>query len=189
MTSSPVTRVFARVVGLLDRAGFPVAVMGGFAVRFWAIPRATYDVDFAVAADGDELLRLVKTFDGEGFVVDRQFLGGFTDNLEGLRKINVGCFEAGTVWRIDVFLATTPFVRSAFDRRVPAEIDGMKCAVVTVEDLLLFKLLANRNKDRADVEDLLLVCGSLDTAYLRSWAERLVIGDRLDRALRDGGRS
>lgn len=163
--------------------------MGGLAVRHWAIPRPTYDVDFAVALDGEALLALLRRLDQEGFVVDRQFTSGFTDTLSGMRKVNVGCFEGGTTWRIDIFLATTPFVRSAFERRVGTTIEGMTLHVVTAEDLLLFKLLADRNKDRMDVEDMLLVCGPLDLGYLRQWAAHLDVSDRLDRALRESGRS
>ena len=189
MTDHPILRVLARVLDVLARAGVECAVMGGFAVRHWAIPRPTYDVDFAVSLEGDALVHLLRTLEKEGFVVDRQFTSGFTDALSGMRKVNIGCFESGTVWRIDIFLATTPFARSAFDRRVPTEFEGMKLSVVTAEDLLLFKLLADRHKDRMDVEDMLLVCGQLDTAYLRKWAEHLGISDRLERALRESGRA
>jgi hypothetical protein len=189
VTDHPIFRVLAHVLDVLRRAGVECAVMGGFAVRHWAIPRPTYDVDFAVALEGEALTKLLQTLDREGFIVDRHFTTGFTDKLAGMRKVNVGCFESGTIWRIDIFLATTPFVRSAFDRRVPTEIDGMHLSVVSAEDLLLFKLLADRNKDRMDIEDMLAVCGALDTAYLRKWADHLAISDRLERVLRESGRA
>jgi hypothetical protein len=146
-------------------------------------------VDFAVALEGQALIALLRTFEAEGFVVDRHFAAGFTDTLSGMRKVNVGCFESGTTWRVDIFLATTPFVRSAFERRVAIEFEGLHMSIVTAEDLLLFKLLADRNKDRMDVEDMLLVCGALDSAYLRKWAMHLGIEERLERALRESGRA
>ena len=59
---------------------------------------------------------------------------------------------------------------------------------MSAEDLLLHKLLADRPRDRSDVADLLLVCGQLDHAYLRSWAGRLGIQARLDKTLREAGR-
>jgi hypothetical protein len=54
-------------------------------------------------------------------------------------------------------------------------------AVISPEDLILMKLLANRPRDRADVADLLLVVGEVDGAYLGSWAARLGV----ERELRD----
>ncbi len=162
--------------------------MIGFAVRHWALPRPTYDVDFAVAVHDEELLRLLRAFDEAGFSVARPFLTGFADTLAGLRKVAVACFDSGSVWDVDIFLATTPLVRSAFDRRVPTEVEGRRLSAVSVEDLLLFKLLADRTKDRADIEDLLLVCGALDLAYLRKWSAHLGISERLDRVLRESNR-
>jgi len=184
-----VFRVLHRTLDVFETAGVPCAVMGGFAVRHWALPRPTYDVDFAVAVDGDALIALLRAFAAAGYTVDPQFRAGFTDTLGGMRKVAVAAFDAGSSWTVDLFLATHPLVRSAFDRRVPAQVEGRSLPVISVADLLLFKLLPDRTKDRLDVEDVLLVCGPVDLAYLSSWADRLGIRDRLDRALRDAGRA
>jgi hypothetical protein len=189
VTDHPVFRVLHKTLDVFERARVECAAMGGMAVRHWALPRPTYDVDFAVAVEGEPLEGLLRAFEAAGFTVDRQFLEGFTDTLAGMRKVAVACFDSGAVWTVDIFLATTPFVRSAFDRRVDTELEGRGLAVVSVEDLLLFKLLANRPKDRVDVEDTLLVCGPLDLAYLRHWARHLGITSRLDETLRESGRS
>lgn len=182
-TSHPLLRVLGRTIDVLDRAGVEYAVMGGFALRWWALPRPTYDVDFAVALDDDALADLLRAFEAAGFTVDPPFLSGHVDRIRDLQKIAVALFEEGSVWPVDIFLARTPFVRSAFDRRVPADLEGRRIAVVSAEDLLLFKLLADRPKDRAEVEDLLLVCGRLDREHLEPWARRLGVADRLAKAL------
>jgi|LakMenEpi03Aug12_release.lakeMendotaPanAssembly.Ray.scaffolds.fasta_scaffold48099_6 hypothetical protein len=49
--------------------------------------------------------------------------------------------------------------------------------------LVLFKLLANRPRDLADVADILFVQGELDRRYMQQWVEVLSISDRLDKAL------
>ena len=189
MTDHPVFRVLHRTLDVFDQAGVDCAVMGGFAVRHWALPRPTYDVDFTVAVEGDQLVGLLRRFERAGFTVDPAFLAGFTDELAGMRKVAAGYVDSGSVWGVDLFLATTPFVRSAFERRVPAVVEGRQLAVISVEDLLLFKLLAHRNKDRLDIEDLLLICGPLDLPYLREWAAHLGVGERLEHVLRESGRA
>jgi hypothetical protein len=146
-------------------------------------------VDFAVAVEGDELRRLLRSFDEAGFRVAEPFLSGITDALAGMRRVAIGCFDAGSVWNVDIVLATTAFVRSAFERRVPSEVEARRLSVVSVEDLLLIELLANRAKDRADIEDLLLVCGPLDLDYLREWARHLAIPERLETVLREAERA
>jgi len=40
-----------------------------------------------------------------------------------------------------------------------------------------------------DAEDPLIVCGPLDLDYLREWSGRLGITDRLERVLRESGRT
>lgn len=188
MTDHPVFRVLHRTLDVFERAGVDCAVMGGFAIRHWALPRPTYDVDFAVAVEGEELVRLLYSFDEAGFSVATQFLSGYADSLAGMRKLAIGCFDSGSVWNVDIFLATTPFVRSAFDRRVSTEVEGRIMSIVSVEDLLLFKLLAYRMKDQVDIEDLLLVCGVLDLPYLREWAGHLDVSARLEKTLQESGR-
>ena len=69
-------RPVVRSVVLLGQAGVHCTVMDGFAVRHWAIPPPTYDVDFAVALEGEALLDLLRTFEREGFVVDPHFASG-----------------------------------------------------------------------------------------------------------------
>ena len=47
------------------------------------------------------------------------------------------------------------------------------------EDIILLKLIAYRRKDQADVEEIFAVCKDLDFSYLREWAAKLSLEDRL----------
>jgi hypothetical protein len=49
------------------------------------------------------------------------------------------------------------------------------------------QLLADRPKDRLDVQNVLTVQGLPEPEYLREWAGRLGIADRLERAIADAG--
>ena len=40
---------------LFDRLRVPYAIMGGWAVRMYGLPRPTYDVDFTVAIERERL--------------------------------------------------------------------------------------------------------------------------------------
>ncbi len=64
---------------------------------------------------------------------------------------------------------------------------GFTADVVTPEDLLVYKLIAWRHKDRAGIDRLLAVQQSLDWTYVREWARRFGIEARLDAALREAG--
>jgi hypothetical protein len=115
--------------------------------------------------------------------VDEPHLRGFVDRLQGLSKIAMSV-PTGDRWvPVDVFLSGSEYQRTAFARRRRHETDLGPLWLISVEDLLLHKLIADRPRDRADVADLLLVAGSLDETYLRRWAERLGVLERLEKAL------
>ena len=54
------------------------------------------------------------------------------------------------------------------------ELFGIEVAIAAPEDLILYKLIACRPKDEADIEGIVQRRGDkLDIAYLRKWAEWL----------------
>lgn len=50
-------------------------------------------------------------------------------------------------------------------------------------DLIVLKILANRDRDRGDVQDFLFMQGELDRSYMRHWARKLGVLPTLDQAL------
>ena len=186
-----VDEVFVRTVDFLEREGVPYVLMGGVAVNVWGIPRFTADVDFEVKIPRDEIPRILRAADEDGFVVDPAQAAGFVESLSaGMPVLKLVYWHGEKPIRIDLLLSETQFLNEVFSRRVLAEYEGRRCYAATGADMLLFKLLAWRLKDRADIENLLTVQGVPEEPYLRSWAARLGVTDRLERALaehRSGG--
>lgn len=69
--------------------------------------------------------------------------------------------------------------------RVPGIAQELR--VISAADLILFKLLADRPKDRLDVQNVLTVQGIPDPDYLATWAKRIGLDERLHRALVEAG--
>jgi hypothetical protein len=159
-------------------------LLDGMAMRSLAIPRPTFDLDLRVATAESEAKAFAQQAAKEGFSVEEPHLRGFVDHLKGLAKIAMSV-PAGDRWvPVDVFLSGSEYQRAAFSRRRRLDTDLGPLWLVSPEDLFLHKLIANRPRDRADVADLLLVTGPMDETYLRRWAERLGISDRLEEARR-----
>lgn len=159
-------------------------LMGGMAIRTLAIPRPTFDVDLQIATDEAGAKAFAELAAQEGYSVDEPHLRGFVDHLQGFAKIAISV-PAGDRWvPVDIFLCGSEYQRTAFPRRRRHETDLGPLWLISAEDLLLHKLAANRPRDRADIADLLLVTGPLEETYLRKWAERLGILDRLEEARR-----
>ncbi len=183
---NPVLKTFHWILDMLEGAGVPYMVMGGWAVQAWGRPRPTYDVDFTLSLSEPELDGLLRLLDENGAVVDRVFLRGFRDTVSGFAKVHLSRFEFPDPIRVDLFLARTEYQQTAFSRRREVAMFGRKVWVMSVEDLVLHKLIAGRHKDLAAVEEILELNrgpGSLDGAYLRHWAARLSVSEELSKFL------
>lgn len=88
--------------------------------------------------------------------------------------------------RVDIFLVTTEYQRAAFSRRRKAKLLGKDVWAISPEGLILHTLIAGRERDLADVAEILAITRDLDLAYLRRWASVLgvasILDDRLGRA-------
>ncbi|HXX93019.1 MAG TPA: hypothetical protein VEN81_05260 [Planctomycetota bacterium] len=187
MTELPIQGILLRVLSTLEAVPIPYMIMGGFAVRAIGIPRPTYDADLTIEASDETLTRLFKALEKDGFMVPDEFRKGFRDSILDMAKVKVQKFEEQHVWDVDLFLVTTPYQRAAFARRQKVLFLGAGRWMITPEDLVLHKLLANRRKDLLDVEEVLRIQVSLDRDYLRDWAANLKITARLEDMLREAG--
>jgi hypothetical protein len=189
MIRTAVVEALREVLRFLDERGIDSMLLGGLAIRVLAIPRPTFDVDLMVAIEDEESSDLAEAADRAGLLVGEEHRRGFVDRLQGLAKIGFSVPVGERLIPVDLFLAATEYQRAALSRRTRHETDLGPMWVASPEDVLLHKLLADRPRDRADVVDLLLVVAMIDMAYLRIWAPRLGVTDRLAAALRDAGRA
>ena len=168
---------------LFDRLNVPYAVMGGWAVRLYALPRPTYDIDFTVVIERDRLPELYAAASEAGFSVPEQFATGWIDSVAGMPLVKFRLFIEGRSIDIDVFLAESDYQQSMMSRRQCHAVAGREAWFVSPEDLVLLKLMAARKRDLADVEDILLGQPEVDETYMRQWAESLGISRQLEQAL------
>jgi hypothetical protein len=172
-----------RIVGALERVRMPYAFIGGVALNTWGVPRATFDLDLTLSVptgrDGELLGELRRI----GVVVEEAFEGGFRDRVQGMEKLHVHLPAGASLMAIDLFEATTPFLESVLERRIEIDLGRGRLWVCSAADLILLKPLADRRKDRVDVENVLLVQGVPEPEYLRRWAAALGLEQRLTRAL------
>ena len=84
---------------------------------------------------------------------------------------------------------TTEYQKAAFSRRRSAKLLGRDVWTIGPEDLILHKLVAGRERDLADVAEILALTRDLDMAHLRRWAGTLVVTGLLEDRLRRSGLS
>jgi hypothetical protein len=88
---------------------------------------------------------------------------------------------------VDIFLVTTEYQRAAFSRRRKAKLLGKDVWAISPEGLIFHKLIAGRERDLADVAEILAITRDLDLAYLRRWAPVLGVASILDGRLGRAG--
>jgi hypothetical protein len=179
VTELPVQRLLLEAVSILERLKIPYMIMGGFAVRVWAVPRPTYDADLAVAVDENGMLEMLDALERGGFDVPAEHRKGFRDVVAGMQKVKATRFESGAVWDVDLFVVRPGLLESALRRRRSCSLENRAVWVMAPEDVILLKLVAWRRKDQLDVEEIVKVTADLDRPYLREWAVRLNVESRL----------
>ncbi|NDD31620.1 MAG: hypothetical protein EB084_25500 [Proteobacteria bacterium] len=152
-----------RMQGSLARAGIDAVVVGAVALAVWGEARYTLDVDFKISAERDDLHRLLA-----GLPPDCTPLGPADEMIERAGLLFVR--DADGV-RLDLLLCETSFDDEVLRRAVTVELgQGVSARVCTAEDLLIYKLIATREKDLIDATSLIRRQGAtLDLAYVRRW--------------------
>jgi hypothetical protein len=153
----------------------PMAVMGGIALSAWEYVRSTKDVDILIHLGVVDLEKLLAILHQAGFRPLRQ---PPVLTVGSMRFMQLGYEPPGTFLelQVDLLFADSEYQRAALARRVPLRLEGLEqeLFILSCEDLILFKLLAGRLRDRADVMELLrLNRPALDLVYLVGWAEWL----------------
>jgi hypothetical protein len=165
-------------VAILEGVGVAWAVMGGCARNAYAEPRATKDVDFVAAVDPASFAALERALERAGF------RRASAVSEPGEIVPDLALYRDGSGRRIDILFAHTAFERSALERRRPLASSGQRAThVVSPEDLIVYKLIADRPQDRADiaavVEAQRLRGTAIDWMYIEHWCRAWDVLERL----------
>ena len=173
MNHEELNEPFRDFIGIFERLRISYALIGGLAVGVHGIPRPTHDLDFTIAIERERLPAFFEAVVELGYDVPHEFTTGWVDQVAGMPLVKARQWVAGKTIDVDVFLAESRFQKSLLQRRGRAEVEGISAWIASPEDLILLKLLANRPRDIGDIQDILMVQGQLDDAYLNQWGDEL----------------
>ena len=149
---------------VLDRLGARWALVGALAAdRYRTTPRFTTDADVLVEPHPG----LADAFRAAGYEVTERGDPGASADLLQVR---------GKGDRIDVLVARVGYQQEALRRAVDR--------VITVEDVIVHKLIAWRPRDRDDIASILDAGLELDEGYIAAWASDWDVADRWEQARR-----
>lgn len=175
MASEAVRSVLNVVWNSIEPLGHPCALIGGLALAVWSHPRFTRDVDLLLGVDRaniDSLIDQLKSKECRPKTIPPLHVVGDHSFVQFLYTPPEEFYEV----QFDLLLAETPLQKSALNRCVQRDLEGVDrpIYVLNCDDLILFKLLAGRMIDRADAAMLLRENReSLDLDYLAKWIKDL----------------
>jgi hypothetical protein len=179
-----------RVVEALDAAGVPYMLTGSLAAAFYAVPRATQDIDLVIETEERQVGELVQSLLSAGWYVDRDAA------LEALRlRGQFNAIEPETGWKADFIVRKErPYSREEFRRRRRISLLGLELSIASLEDIVIAKLewgqLGDSALQRRDVVQLIeRTWPELDQGYLERWIGELNLESEWRVAVSRAGRS
>lgn len=143
-----------------ERQKWQFCIIGGLALQFWGEQRLTRDVDLTVLTG----------FGNEEFYIDKilsKFKGRIDDAKDFALKNRVLLLENENGVGIDVSLGAFPFEESMIERaKYQPYFKGICLRICTPEDLIVMKSFADRKRDWADIESVLIKQQNLDWNYI-----------------------
>lgn len=180
--------VLSLVTSELEKLKISYVLVGSFASSLHGLYRATADIDILADINAEQVGPLHEALK-DTFYVDELAMRNAVARGQSFNAIH---FDS--VFKIDFFVASNDeFALAQLNRRqlrklAPDQRDQIY--VATAEDTVLAKLRwfragneASRNQWNDVLGIIAVVRNELDRTYLRSWAERLGIGDLLERVL------
>jgi hypothetical protein len=165
-----------RVVLFLERESIPFVVVGGLANAVWGEPRATRDIDLKVYM-GE------RSFGEFADLVAAEFAP--SEPIPGTPDLIVSIVVLPEIV-VDFLIAIPGYEEVVLARAQVRAFAGMQLPFCSPEDFVVYKVIADRPKDWADVEGVLIEQGGrLDQGYIHEWivqfAEVLERPDWLER--------
>jgi predicted nucleotidyltransferase len=163
-------KIFKDVIKKLNANNTPYMVSGSVAMNYYSIPRMTRDIDIVIEINDIE--SFYSTFKKEYYInkdtVHEAVKDRFMFNIIHLKE----------VIKIDFIIKKEDEYRNAeFKRRRKIKIDGLEVFIVSIEDLIISKLLWSK-ESRSDTQknDIMnLLKEKIDLQYLTKWLKRLNI--------------
>lgn len=170
--NSPAASLLSDLADVLGHVGLRWYVFGAQAVLLYGRPRLTEDVDVTVFLGETPHNRLIAELVAVGFTLDPVADEQFIRTTRVLPFVHHSSGMAA-----DIVLGGPGLEELFVERAEPRSLGGVTVPVICVEHLLVTKVLAGRDKDRADAREILAGNSEkIDLDEVRALLDQLEVG-------------
>jgi hypothetical protein len=149
----------------LDRARVPYMIFGGQAVLLYGEPRLTRDIDVTLGVEPSQPGPVLAMIGELGLRI-------LVDNVEDfLMQTFVLPAQHPSGVRIDFVFSLSQYEQQAIARARIVPLDGVNVRFVSLEDLLVQKIVAGRPRDLDDARNVILKNPGFDRTYVEKWLQ------------------
>jgi len=173
------------IASRLDSVGIHYMMTGSMAMAIYSVPRMTRDIDLVVEVEPIDVDKIVSLFSGDCYI-DRDSVRQAVDARSTFNIIH----NEWVVKADFIIKKNEEYHREEFARRQEVVIEDMTIFVVSVEDLILSKLVWGKQSQSElqlrDVRQMISTVSELDWKYMKKWAIVLGIDVLLEKARKNG---
>ena len=177
-------KVLKIVIERLNEGAIPYMISGSVAMNYFAQPRMTRDIDIVIEISKNDVERIYKLFERD-FYIDLDAVRNAV-----LKKEMFNIIHLTEVIKIDFIISKGhEFDKTTFLRRKRIKIDDTEMFLISVEDLILSKLLwAKDSYSEIQIKDVRnLLQQKPDMKYIEQWIKRLGIEELWQELLSESG--
>ncbi len=178
--NSVLYQALRRILSVLESLKVPYALIGGLALAFHDVVRATKDLDLLILLSPVEMERLAGQLRANGLHAQAR-KGAPGDPVVGVVVVDLP-IDAGVV-PCDLLLPSAVWQSQAVRNASTFEVEGSAVRVVQARDLFLLKLYADGPQDLLDAGSLLRLQDESTGKEWKDAASKLRMGQELKRCL------
>ena len=178
-------RIFHDFAGRLERLNIPYMLTGSMAMFQYSNYRMTADIDIVMELKARHAQLLIGNLEPDYVIPHNSMMRAIASE----RMFNV--IHQETAFKVDcVMRKSTPFQKMAFERRQTVDFHGKEVSIITLEDLIISKLLwaadSKSDKQLTDIKNLMR--NQFDVSYIESWTGKLGLRETYDECLLEIGK-
>ena len=148
----------------LKEASIPYMIIGGQAVLLYGEPRLTRDIDITLGVGVEGLSKVKKMVLSMGLEILVKNEKDFVSETMVLPTLDR---ESGI--RLDFIFSNSLYEKQAIDRAKDIKLGRTSVKFVSLEDVVIHKVIAGRPRDLEDVKSILLKNPHYDSEYVVKW--------------------